>query len=74
MTALTRNEWETRILDAYPDNPCPHCGWDHPAVDVDECGAVWFWCPVNDQAYYAGTEPVPVSFAPEPDYPDDLPF
>jgi hypothetical protein len=73
MAALTRREWETRVLAAYNSNHCPHCGMNHRAVNVDYWGAVWFYCPNSEKEYYAGTEEVPPYFAPDPASADDLP-
>jgi hypothetical protein len=74
MVAPTRREWEARMIAAWSDEPCPHCGWHHPAVALDDEGNVYIYCPRADREYWIAWERVPTKFAPEPDYPDDLPF
>lgn len=71
---LTKADWEARAKLAYQDERCPNCGLTHFPCDVDRWGVVWVSCQADGRFYCVGFEPLPSTFADEPDPAADLPI
>jgi len=71
---LTRWEWYASVVAAWAGESCPHCGRDTHPLEIADDGLVAIFCPLSCRYYDLGVESVPLTFAEEPDAPEDLPF